>query len=394
MNYIIIYISIIFILFTIFNSFIYKQENYLTYFLPFYNVESNLLRDFYKNNDNNKNFFKHKMIYDNFSFIGMNNYSTKKFFNDFSSRLISKSNLINSQIKLYDKPNVIISELNNKNNVISMITLPDFLYSKNQKKNINLICNLFKIYLLILTKLKHNIHLIEEINFNTTIGISKNNTSYYFYNKFFKDINKSLNKRNIKIYDNDQDLFQAFLNDEIEVIYFFEELPSKNLNDLINQDYNNEIIILPFQLSPKIENIFQKKNDYTEISNFDLNKVSQKYLPKKFGDQYYFIYRPNIRLLSINKFLVCNTNTDYDIISEIFNFLLGYRNIYRNTPFEISLIEPNFHLIKYIPYHKQVLKDFRKKGYITNINSNNCKYFVGIKECTKNVLENNGIYDY
>ena len=57
----------------------------------------------------------------------------------------------------------------------------------------------------------------------------------------------------------------------------------------------------------------------------------------------------------------------------------------------IENIEPNYDLIKYIPFHPEVLKVFREKGYITNINNDNCKYFVGVKECTDKVLEDNGM---
>ena len=89
--------------------------------------------------------------------------------------------------------------------------------------------------------------------------------------------------------------------------------------------------------------------------------------------------------------MVCNKNVNTKIISQIFNFVLDYKNVYRNTEYQIPLIEPNYNLIKYIPYHPQVLKDFRNKGYISNIDSKNCKYFVGVKECTKQVLENNGM---
>ena len=40
---------------------------------------------------------------------------------------------------------------------------------------------------------------------------------------------------------------------------------------------------------------------------------------------------------------------------------------------------------------KDILKIFKKNGYITNIDSPNCKYFVGKKECTKELLINNGM---
>ena len=63
MVYIYLILIIILILFIITNKYLVIQENYDKYFTPFYNIESNLLRDFYKNDDYNKSFFKHKINY-------------------------------------------------------------------------------------------------------------------------------------------------------------------------------------------------------------------------------------------------------------------------------------------------------------------------------------------
>ena len=395
MKYIIICVCIIFLLFLYINKIIQVQENYLTYFLPFYNVESNLLRDFYVNEDNNKNYFKSKMIYNKFYFIGNNDQSTSTFLNDFSSRVISKTNIVNTNVILTNSLPEVIDKLKNNDNIISLINLPQYLSISNtlNNSNVRLISNLYKKYLLILTQLKYNIHSIYDININTTIGILKQNSIFYYYENFFNDINKPLKKENVKIYESFEDLTKGFLNNEIEVILFFKELPSVEVNDLLNQDYENQIIILPFKLPPKINTIFQKKHDYTQISYFDLNKIVQKYLPKKFGNEYYFVYKPDIQLLSISEYLICSKNLKDSIAAEVFNFIIQYRNVYRNTSYEIPLIEPSYNLIKYIQYHTQILKEFRKKGYITNIDSENCSKFVGVKECTKKVLENNGLYD-
>ena len=71
--------------------------------------------------------------------------------------------------------------------------------------------------------------------------------------------------------------------------------------------------------------------------------------------------------------------------------MLKHRNTFKDTSFKIENIEPSYDLIKYIPFQKDILNIFRKNGYITNIDSDNCKYFVGKKECTNEVLKNNGL---
>ena len=206
-------------------------------------------------------------------------------------------------------------------------------------------------------------------------------------------MNKEYNKNNIIIYKNKKDLFNAFKEDKIEIILFFSELPNDDFNDFLNYDFNNEIIILPFDLNFKMSNIFFKKNDFSKITYFDLNKITQKYLPKKFGNYKYFNYKPNIKLLTIQELLICNQKINPNLIDDIFSFLLEYRNTFQNTAFHIDQIEPSFDLIKYIPFHNNILKIFKKNGYITNIDSPNCKYFVGKKECTKELLINNGMIE-
>ena len=46
----------------------------------------------------------------------------------------------------------------------------------------------------------------------------------------------------------------------------------------------------------------------------------------------------------------------------------------------------------YIDYHQGAINFFKKYGYISTINNENCKYFVGIMECNdKNLRDNNFI---
>jgi hypothetical protein len=390
MEYTILLFLIILIIFIFFNKYLIIQENYYTYFLPFYNVESNLLRNFYIDNDYNKNYFKHKMNYKDIYIYS--NSSSFIFFENFNKKLLEKSKIVKTNlIKLTDyKDN--INYLSKNNNSITNITIPIYLQNKND--DIKLISILNTIYLLSLTKLKYNFHTIQDIPYSSKIGIlNETNTIFYFYKKLFQDLNKEYNKNNIIIYKNKKDLFNAFKEDKVEIILFFTELPNDEFNNFLDYDFNNEIIILPFDLNSKMSNIFFKKNDFSKITYFDLNKITQKYLPKKFGNYKYFNYNPIIKLLTIQELLVCNKKINSDLINDIFNFLLKYRNTFKNTAFQIDTIEPSFELIKYIPFQDNILSIFKKNGYITNIDSPNCKYFVGKKECTKELLIDNGMME-
>ena len=384
-----IILIIILVLFIILNKYLIIKENYDTYFIPFTNNKVSLLSKFYSNKDYNKNFFKHKINYNEIYIYSSGN--AYLFFDKFNSNLLQDSRIAKSNLVKLENYDDNIKYLLENNNSITNITLPIHLLndSKNQTR---LISNLNDIYLLSITKLKYNFYNLNNIPFNSKIGIlNNNNTIFYFYEKMFKDLNIDYKKENIIIFDKIDNLFEALMKEEVKIILYFTELPNKKLNELFDKDFMNELIILPFDLNYKLKNLFFMKNDFTRITYYDLNNITESYLPKKFDKYYYFTYKPNIQLLTLKQILICNKKINNDLVEEIFNFIFIYKNKFNNTSFKINEIEPSYDLIKYIPYHPTVLKMFRKFGYITNNDSYNCKYFVGKKECTKKLLENNGL---
>ena len=380
---------IILVLFILLNKYLIIKENYDTYFIPFTNNKLSLLSKFYSNKDYNKNFFKHKIYYNEIYIYSSGN--AYLFFDKFNSNLLQDSRIAKSNLVKLENYDDNIKYLLENNNSITNITLPIHLLndSKNQTR---LISNLNDIYLLSITKLKYNFYNLNNIPFNSKIGIlNNNNTIFYFYEKMFKDLNVDYKKENIIIFDKIDNLFEALMKEEVKIILYFTELPNKKLNELFDKDFMNELIILPFDLNYKLKNLFFMKNDFTRITYYDLNNITESYLPKKFDKYYYFTYKPDIQLLTLKQILICNKEINNNLVEEIFNFIFIYKNKFNDTSFKINEIEPSYDLIKYIPYHPTVLKMFRKFGYITNNDSYNCKYFIGKKECTKQVLENNGL---
>ena len=73
-NLIILFIIIFFIFYTINKRLIVHKENYLTYYLPFYNIDSNLLNNFYREHNYSKNYFKKKIEFEVIKF-GSSTYS-------------------------------------------------------------------------------------------------------------------------------------------------------------------------------------------------------------------------------------------------------------------------------------------------------------------------------
>jgi TRAP-type uncharacterized transport system substrate-binding protein len=391
-----IFIIIIILFYIINKKIIIQKENYLTYYLPFYNIDSNILNKFYKDHNYSKNYFKKKFDYQIVK-LGSSNYSYK--FNTIFSKIIVDKTMSYSvsSINYYNELTLINDLYNNKINLCIITIILINYYNKKYNINLNnlyVISNLYKSYLLIITKLKYNILNINEIPYKTKIGIlNESNPIYFFIYTFLKDLKYNKNDLEIIVYKNIDELHDAFIKDKIKLMIYLDKLPNNKLNELINFNFERDIILLPFNIIKKLKEEFLIKNDFLLNDTFNLNKIANSYLPKKFANYHYTIYKPDFQILSINHYLITNNKISNDNIYNITELILKNIkkiNLILNEKYKINNIGPRININKYLKYHPNTLRIFKEFGYITNENNDNCKYLVGVKECNKKTLENNG----
>ena len=372
------------------------KENYLTYYLPFYNTDSKLLNNFYREHNYSKNYFKKKFDYEVIK-LGSSEYSYE--FNVLFSKIVADKTMSYSitSIKYNDELKIISDLYNNKINLaitsIILINYFNIVYKVNLD-NLYVISNLYKSYIIILTKLKYNIFRVDEIPYKTKIGIiNESNVIYFYINKFLNDLKYNKDDIDIIVYKSLDDLYDAFKKDKIKVIIYIDSLPNDNLNELINFNFERDIILLPFVISPRLEEEFLIKNSFLIKDSFNLNSITAAYLPKKFYNYYYFIDRPDFPILSLQDYLITNNKISDDNINNITNlFLKNVKSINNmlNNKYQLTKIGPRINISNYLRYHPTTMKNFEQYGYITNESNHNCKYLVGVKECNKKTLENNG----
>jgi len=399
LKHIIILIFII-IIFYLSNKIIFKknvQENYLTFFLPFYNKESDNLSNFYNNNENNLNYFKKKFNYDILKFgIIKNDFNFAKII---VSEYISKSNLYRATItkisdRLHGLESLIDNKLNfNLNNYATIIYFSDTL--KGNIDNVRLVTTLYNIYIYIFTKKIYKIYNLDNIPFGCIIGILKYPSVFeLYYNKFFSNLGYIDNTDyKVKFYDTIDDLFNGFSKNECQLIILADVFPSvdiiKNLNTLLDPD----IILLPFEVSK--EELFLKQNPQVFVDYVDLNLLSASYLPQKFGNYEYSKNKPTLKMIYIHKILLTNKSTDpkytYSVIKFFFENLNYINSTLIDNSYKVSKIEIDNVNIGYLDYHEGVLKYFYEVGLITNTDNDNCRYLYGKMACNNKNLDNNGL---
>lgn len=391
----IIIILFIIILFYILNKYIKPntKEHYLTYYLPFYDNKNTDLSLFYKNNENNDNYFKKKFKYNALKFGSIS--GEKTYIEAVISNYIKYSYAVNLQIVYYKNHiNIVDDIINHKINFCDIV-LPNVIYYRDiLKKDINnlrLISRLYKLYYFFFTKKEYNVFSINDIPSYFIIGIRDKQDLYYSYENIFKNMNYIKNvDYKIKFYKDLDSLFEAFDKSECHMIIINDIFPLKKISEYLDKNYNKDIILLEFDIPN--EDVFLKKQLFLKTNYIDLNKLSNYYLPNNIGKNTYSKNKPMLKMLHTYKNIMTHLNTPDEYVYEMFTFL------FENYKTLNSTLEEGFHLDKFIPssnttveYHKGVLNYFAEKGYITNTNNDNCKYLVGKIECNEKTLKLNGL---
>tara|TARA_B100001173_G_scaffold309633_1_gene322420 strand:+ start:206 stop:1417 length:1212 start_codon:yes stop_codon:yes gene_type:complete len=395
----IIIFSILLIIFYILNNKLIKKENFLTYYVPFLGDNNNYINkinNFYKNNDNLKNYFKHKF---NYNPIIIGSYKEEEeFIKYFMNLLISKTRLYDISNLFYNNKIKLINDLEKNKINIGFTNIPTLeLYAKKYSSvlsKIFAITPVYKEFLIIATKLKYRMYNINNIPYGFVIGILDNeNTIFYYYKKLLTDLNLDYTDYKIKVYSSEKSLIENFYNNNVNMIMYFSNLPNNNIDKMINYNFEKDIIFIPFNLPKKLFNLFNIKNSFLTYDYFDLNKISESYLPKKFGKYEFVKFRPIMKFLTLDQIMITNNVLDNTVVYDIANFFVRYTKSLNNSlPENVKIpdFKVNTELIKYMNYHPSIVKLFGDFGFQTFEDNENCVYFVGKKKCTKKVLEDNG----
>jgi len=374
------------------------KEDYLTYYLPFYNPNLDLLSNFYLNNDNNKNYVKRHFNYKELIFTS--DTVNSGFLKTFVSNFIATTNVVNSKIKINDDTASSIDDLNNNKINFSINTISNLAYYRDILKkdlhNIRLVNYLYKEYLYFFTKKKYDFTSLNDIPTKSKIGILKNPSPIYFlYQKLLGDLGYKENEDYIIVqYDTLEDLFYKFRDDDCQMIILLDVFPHKEIYKLLDEIAGDETILLPFDINN--EELYLRKNYYLKIDSIDLNYLSASFLPKKFGKYYYQIYKPDLKCCSVQKILLTNIQTDSSYIYSLTKFLGdNYKDINNSISYKAYNINPinldtkNTQILDFHPYS---LKYFKEKGYIGYYDHHNCIYLAGTTQCTEESLKNNNLF--
>lgn len=415
-NYLLI-ISFIIILFIIADIFIKKYfvknnniiEHYYTYFFPYLDLEKSNILQFYENKEYNTKNFNNQFIFIPlniiFSFNDINNNQNYNisFINLFSKLLISKTNFVKINVV---ENNDTIKNLhllnNNKVNIgyfsasiISNAYIGEVDYFDKPLTNLKFIAKTDKQVLLIFTKKSKNINSINSLPLGTKIGMMNDKSSSYI---IAKDILNHLEyKENTDykfIYKNisQYDFVNLLIKDEIDLYFYLKTGTDNKISEFITNNVSSQLLILPFNINK--EKVFFKKNFYYQKYNLDLYKLSISYLPKKIMNDSWTIFRPNLDTISVDNYIITNSQIDNHISYGIIKLIYDHKDIFNNYEFknnEIFLDDIRVLTEISLPISEGCRVFYTERGLISYNDNPNCKYLVGKKECNQQNLEDNNL---
>ena len=242
-------------------------------------------------------------------------------------------------------------------------------------------------YLFVVTLKSNNIISLKDLN-NKIVNIGERNRSSFFISNNILENSKIYNDINIKkTYFTIDKAFDKLFSKEIDCLMMTDIFPSPILNDKINEDFYNELIIIP--LSDFNERLFISRHPYLYNCNIDFNLLPEKYLPKKLGEFEMNRNRPYYNTYKIPKTLICNKNTNKVIIYNLVKSINQNLKLINNSDLfkknkNNKLFYPDITFTGFIPLHIGAKSFYTEIGIFTNEFSSKCEYYVGKTKCSKN----------
>lgn len=384
--------TIIIILIYVF--FIYSQkykENFITWFLPYYNKSTGELTEStppYITSNLELNYLE----YDTFDNIIIN-IKEKNTYYDFLFKNILKDLRI-KRIIINDTKNI-LEEVSKSNINLAIFSAPFIVNNINTNidklKNTNFVIYTNYRFLFFIVNRFSNISRLKEID-NKVINIGPENTDEYWFGKSIIENLKDKYKISPKqVFEYDIDTsFKKLIKGEIDGMIYTDLFPSEKLNNIIQSNIDMKLILIPIE--DINETIFLQRRPYASRVSLDQNNLPKNYLPVKIKNLYFNKFRPDITSYKYPEIMVCNKNASPKLIFNIVKSIVSNLNVINQSDYVIKnqynyLSFPDIANNQYIPLHVGSNVFYRNISINTNYSDDLCKYFVGNAKCTPERIE-------
>ena len=380
--------TIIIILIYIF--FIYSlkyKEDFITWFLPYYNKSTGELTEStppYITSNLELSYLEYK-TFDNLTI----NIKAMNTYYEFLFKNILKSLRINNLI-INDTKDT-LEEVSNNPIHTGIYSAPFIVKNIEKLKNVNFVIYTNYRFLFFIVNRSSNISRLKEID-NKIINIGPENTDeFVFGTNIIENLKDKHNISPKQVFEYDVDTsFKKLIKGEIDGMVMTDLFPSEKLNKIIETNRDMKLILIPIE--DINETVFLQRRPYALKVELDQNNLPKNYLPVKVKNLYFNKFRPNITSYRYPEIMVCNKDASPKLIFNIVKSIVSNLNIINNSDYIIKnqhnyLSFPDIANNQFIPVHVGASIFYKNISINTNYSDDLCKYFVGNAKCSPERIE-------
>ena len=380
--------TIIIILIYIF--FIYSlkyKEDFITWFLPYYNKSTGELTEStppYITSNLELSYLEYK-TFDNLTI----NIKAMNTYYEFLFKNILKSLRINNLI-INDTKDM-LEEVSNNPIHTGIYSAPFIVKNIEKLKNVNFVIYTNYRFLFFIVNRSSNISRLKEID-NKIINIGPENTDeFVFGTNIIENLKDKHNISPKQIFEYDIDTsFKKLIKGEIDGMVMTDLFPSQKLNKIIETNRDMKLILIPIE--DINETVFLQRRPYALKVELDQNNLPKNYLPVKVKNLYFNKFRPNITSYRYPEIMVCNKDASPKLIFNIVKSIVSNLNIINKSDYIIKnqynyLSFPDIANNQFIPAHVGASIFYKDISINTNYSDDLCKYFVGNAKCSPERIE-------
>ena len=380
--------TIIIILIYVF--FIYSlkyKEDFITWFLPYYNKSTGELTEStppYITSNLELSYLEYK-TFDNLTI----NIKAMNTYYEFLFKNILKSLRINNLI-INDTKDM-LEEVSNNPIHTGIYSAPFIVKNIEKLKNVNFVIYTNYRFLFFIVNRSSNISRLKEID-NKIINIGPENTDeFVFGTNIIENLKDKHNISPKQVFEYDVDTsFKKLIKGEIDGMVMTDLFPSEKLNKIIETNRDMKLILIPIE--DINETVFLQRRPYALKVELDQNNLPKNYLPVKVKNLYFNKFRPNITSYRYPEIMVCNKDASPKLIFNIVKSIVSNLNIINNSDYIIKnqhnyLSFPDIANNQFIPVHVGASIFYKNISINTNYSDDLCKYFVGNAKCTPERIE-------
>jgi len=370
------------------------KENFITWFLPFYNKGTSELTSGtpkYLTSNLEYNYLEYDYLQEiSFYLLKKSTSSITQSYYDFLFKNITKSAKVKKVNIIYEKNNDDLLKKVNEN-PFNLAIISSSILSRKMSTDIDLVKNINIIivsnyrFIFFIANKQFQISRLLEINGkNINLGV-KDSDENIFGERIVNNLQLTNDLKINASYDDSDTAFKKLINGQIDGMFYTDLYPSQMLDGIISQDLDKRLVIIPIQdINPKV---FKERNIFVEPVSIDLNTLPENYLPVKVKDLNYTVYKPNLPTYRYPDFIVCNKKAEPRLSFNIVNSVVSNLNIMNQSQYFLRngynyLSFPGIANSMFFPIHIGA-KIFYEKITISTTEPNDfCKFYVGNSKCT------------